>query len=318
MKKILTLLVLIILVGVVAGTLVACSNATVQGQLENVWLSYEKYTYTLSYTDDNGEEQTGTYISETTEYDAGSSVEVGTTTLSSVARGFLVASTLECNDSYIETAVYFSLTSDSNFLIPEATYRKEMVADEVTFEVSGVYDSTTLIYQGTENGEAISGSFTLSSPYYDNNEFHQTLRGVGEQMGTSLSFSFQLALLANGEQSAITISAFYSSTESVETNLVDVNGKGITLDCYAIAISRTDTSFTSSGSNAQIQPQYLYFSSTEIMCAYDVETKQTNIYTDGTNAWGLTNVLVKIEEPFKYSDGSIGTITYLLTSIDIK
>ena len=44
MKKAALIIVSILLIALVAVTFVACSTATVQGQLRNVWRPYEKYT----------------------------------------------------------------------------------------------------------------------------------------------------------------------------------------------------------------------------------------------------------------------------------
>lgn len=54
MKKIIVAVLLIAVICTAAGVLVACSNATTQGQLENVWQPYERYTYSVSYKADDG------------------------------------------------------------------------------------------------------------------------------------------------------------------------------------------------------------------------------------------------------------------------
>ncbi|MBP3291001.1 MAG: hypothetical protein J6M26_00965, partial [Clostridia bacterium] len=59
MKKAALIIVSILLIALVAVTFVACSTATVQGQLRDVWRPYEKYTYSV-----NDGTTLGTYVVE--------------------------------------------------------------------------------------------------------------------------------------------------------------------------------------------------------------------------------------------------------------
>ena len=274
MKKLVMLFALIAVIGAVAGVLVACSNATTEQQLENVWRSHEKYTYKVEYKDAAGADVTGTYVNEITGYKSGSPVQVGASVLSSAGAGYLVTGTLNAGDTVIDTACYFELSKGNVFLVPVATYRKETKGGEVTFELNGSYDGTTLNYTGKDAGKDIKGSVSLSSPYYDNAQFHQTLRGVGGQMSGSFSFSFKLALVT----------------------------------CYKTGISR---STTISG-----ESQYLYYATAPIKCVVN-DGGDTSVVTGDGAGWDLTNVLVKMEEPYKAADGSVAWVTYTLTDISL-
>lgn len=307
MKKLVMLFALIAVIGAVAGVLVACSNATTEQQLENVWRSHEKYTYKVEYKDATGADVTGTYVNEITGYKSGSPVQVGASVLPSAGAGYLVTGTLNAGDTVIDTACYFELSKGNVFLVPVATYRKETKGGEVTFELNGSYDGTTLNYTGKDAGKDIKGSVSLSSPYYDNAQFHQTLRGVGGQMSGSFSFSFKLALVTPAEQSAITVTAAVSETVSVATGIADGDSV-LSFDCYKTRISR---STTISG-----ESQYLYYATAPIKCVVN-DGGDTSIVTGDGAGWDLTNVLVKMEEPYKAADGSVAWVTYTLTDISL-
>lgn len=308
MKKFLLVVTLIAVVGAVAGVLVACSNATTEQQLENVWKSYEKYTYDVQYKDAQGADATGTYVSEIVGYKSGSSVSVGTAVLPSAGAGYLVTGKMTAGDTVIETACYFELSKGNVYLIPVATYRKETVGDSVALELSGSYDGSNLNYTGKgADGADIKGSVSLSSPYYDNAQFHQSLRGVGSQMSSSFSFSFKVALLTATEQSAVTLTASVTEKVTVETGVSNGEGK-LSLECYKTKISR---STTISG-----ESQYLYYATAPVKCVVGNDGN-TSIVTGDDLGWNLTNVLVKIEEPYKAADGSVAWVTYTLSDISL-
>ena len=44
----------------------------------------------------------------------------------------------------------------------------------------------------------------------------------------------------------------------------------------------------------------------------------TSVVTDDGAGWNLTNVLVKMEEPYKAADGSVAWVTYTLTDISLQ
>lgn len=309
MKKIVLIFTLIAVIGAVAGVLVACSNATTEQQLENVWQSYEKYTYKVDYKDAQGADATGTYVNEIVAYKSGSAVQVGSIQLPSAGAGYLVSGKLTTGDTVIDTACYFELSKGNVYLVPVATYRKETTGGNVTFELSGSYDGSNLNYTGKKaDGSELKGSVSLSSPYYDNAQFHQTLRGVGSQMGSSFSFSFRLALVTAQEQSAITLTATVTETTTVATGIASGDSV-LSLDCYKTKISR---STTISG-----ESQYLYYANTPVKCVVDGEGN-TSVVTDDGAGWNLTNVLVKMEEPYKAADGSVAWVTYTLTDISLQ
>ena len=273
MKKAALIIVSILLIALVAVTFVACSTATVQGQLRNVWRPYEKYTYSVTDGD-----TVGTYVVEII-HNEDKNVTIGTVNLENVSKGIIINGHLNIGGTEYITSCYVQLISGSSYLIPRASYKKQIVDGNVTLELGGTYADGKYNYSGTENGVAKDGSIALASPYYDNNEIHQLLRGVNG-LTTGFSFSFNVPVTI-GESSSASLSASCSTTETV------THGDNAT-ECYVVSLARS--------TKVAGKSHKLYYS-----------TKPIKV--DG---WDLPNVLIQFVEPT-----ADGEIYYTLTSISL-
>lgn len=294
MKKVLSLLTVIALVAVCAVVFTACNNATTQGQLKNVWQDYEKYTYSVSY-----DGQTGEYVNEIVRYASGASVSVGPNSLKA-KNGYLVSGKLTMGTSVVETQCFFECSEGSTYLVPKATYRKVSENGADVSVMSGVYEGSTLNYAFKAAGsDTQTGSVKLSSPYYDNNEFHQSLRGIST-FSSSLSFTFNTALIAADEKTSASLNFAVNSTENVTTGISVDNGEGgtspLAVECYKATLSRSTV--------VASKTHTLYYAVNDLKVSVD-----KGVSDEG---WPLAHVLVKIVEP-----GEKGDVTYVLTAIDI-
>ena len=224
MKKTVSFITLIVVVAVLAVTFAACNNATTQGQLVDAWKEgrpYECYTYSVDDSAQEGVE--GEYVSEVFYHAAYNSVSnpykvrVGDTSFEQ-REGYLIHSTLEATlagkKHRIVTECYFSLTDGRNYLLPTATFRSETV-DGNEVRMNGTYSGNNLSYTlKTADGESKSGNIGLSSPYYDNNQFAQSLRGVST-FSSSLSFSFTTPVVNATEQVSASLTFSVGGTASV-------------------------------------------------------------------------------------------------------
>lgn len=334
MKKIAVFTLLIIVIAAVGATLVACNNATTQGQLVDAWKEarpYERYTYTV---DDSATEGTdGTYVSEIfyhTAYNVGveesssaynaEKVTVGDATIEQ-REGYLIRGTLTAtlNGKQVDyvTECYFELTDGSSYLLPVATFRSEKVDGTEMLRMNGAYSGSTLSYTLVTDGkEAVTGTVALSSPYYDNNEFHQSLRGVST-FSSSFSFAFKTAIVNATEQTSASLTFSVSGTENVTlpfpSSSLDENGASVSnentvLECYKAKLSR---STTVSGAS-----QTLWYSVNPVYAAIDEDGATTNLCTSDNNWWALPHVLVAFSEPYKSGETS-GTVNYVLNGISL-
>lgn len=311
MKKIALIVTVIALVCVVAVAFTACNNATTQGQLQNVWKHYEKYTYSVEYG-----EETGTYVSEITYHKAyseelGNKVTVGDAEITQ-REGYLVSNTLDVGDTHFETQCYFELSNGSVYLVPRATYRKETVGDVDNIVMHGTYSGSTLNYTlKVGDNASTTGSVALSSPYYDNNEFHQSLRGIST-MSTSLSFGFSTAIVAEDEIGKASLTFAIGGTEEVTTGVQAKQEDGsfapLTVNCYKATLSRSTTVAGTA--------QTLYYSVDPVKAYVEGDQTIVDPTTEGAT-WNLAHVLVKIVEPYKTADGKIGNVVYTLQSVSL-
>ena len=245
---------------VLAVTFAACNNATTQGQLVDAWKEgrpYERYTYSVNDSAYDGVE--GTYVSEIfyhAAYNAETAPEkvtVGDSTFEQ-HEGYLIRSTLEATldgkAHLIVTECYFSLTDGSSYLLPSATFRSESVDGNEVLRMNGTYSGNSLSYTlKTADGEK-KGSIGLGSVFYDNNEFHQSLRGVST-FSTSFSFGFSTAVVNATEQTSASLTLSVSGTENIsglEFDSVGRNEEGAeiasettSLECYKATLSRSTT-----------------------------------------------------------------------------
>lgn len=287
MKKFLLIITLIAVMGVGAFALTACNNATTQGQLENVWYSYERYDYTVHYGD-----EAGTYVSEVKAQDD----------------GYLVTGLLNVGNTEYELRCFFSLTSGSSYLVPRSTYRRQTVNGVQELLVEGTYDGSTLKYKRTTPDGTTEGDISLASPYYDNNEFHQSLRGIST-FSTSLAFSYNTAIITASEATSASLTLSVSSTENVQTEVKVATDQGLqdlTVNCYKATLSRSTTVAGAA--------QTLYYTVEDMHAAIDPSTGETVV---GAEGWKLPHVLTRIEEPYKKADGSVGYVVYVLNAISL-
>lgn len=328
MKKIASAIVLVVVVSVLAVTFAACNNATTQGQLVDAWKEgrpYERYTYSVNDSAYDGVE--GTYVSEIfyhAAYNAETAPEkvtVGDNTFEQ-REGYLIRSTLTATldgkAHLIVTECYFSLTDGSSYLIPSATFRSESVDDNEVLRMNGTYSGNSLSYTlKTADGEK-KGSIGLGSVFYDNNEFHQSLRGVST-FSTSFSFGFSTAVVNATEHTSASLTLSVSGTENIsglEFNSVGRNEEGAeitsettSLECYKATLSRSTTVAGAS--------QTLYYTVAPVYAAVNEAGDDTLVSTYDNGWWALPHVLAAIVEPYNDADGNAQTVTYTLTDISL-
>ena len=328
MKKIASAIVLVVVVSVLAVTFAACNNATTQGQLVDAWKEgrpYERYTYSVNDSAYDGVE--GTYVSEIfyhAAYNAETAPEkvtVGDSTFEQ-REGYLIRSTLEATldgkAHLIVTECYFSLTDGSSYLLPSATFRSESVDGNEVLRMNGTYSGNSLSYTlKTADGEK-KGSIGLGSVFYDNNEFHQSLRGV-PTFSTSFSFGFSTAVVNATEQTSASLTFSGSGTENIsglEFDSVGRNEEGAeiasettSLECYKATLSRSTTVAGAS--------QTLYYTVAPVYAAVNEAGDDTLVSTYDNGWWALPHVLAAIVEPYNDADGNAQTVTYTLTDISL-
>ncbi|MEG2540516.1 MAG: hypothetical protein RSB59_01900 [Clostridia bacterium] len=300
-KKIILALIVVFVVATMATALTACSHATVQGQLANILdqlHNYEVFSYDVAERDGSGNPiNTGTYKVEIEGYDKGSTVTLGGgVTLTGTKAGVLVKGHLEIADVEFNTACYFDLITNSTYLAPNSTYRSESKSNKETLKLTGSYSGGNLSYKLTQNGGAeTSGSVSAKAPFYDNNEFHQMLRGA-TSMSEKFSFSFNVPVV--GKEIAVAqLTAVVTGKEKIKTTFTDTYTKGENaetpfkadgVECYKTTISR----FTEVAGKLQT----LYYSTSDIKI----------------NGFAVKRPLIKIVEPTKN-----GNVVYSLKSISL-
>ncbi len=301
MKKILLTIAIIAMIAIMGVTLVACNNATTQGQLANLLNdhNHERFEYTVYAESTTGEKidgYDGTYTVTLDAYDKGSIItNFGNATLSDVQEGVLVRGKLVSGNTVYETGCYFNLIGGSSYMVPAYTFRTQSVNGEETFRLQGTYSGATLTYERYIDGVKDEGSVSAkATTYFDNNEFHQSLRTI-TTFSTGLNFSFSVPVVSRTEATYATLSSMVMGTMMIKNDFTANNAlyqeKGI--ECYEVVVSRsTEVSGLS---------QALYY-------AVD------DVADDG---WDLKNVLVRIVEPFKV-DGTIYNMIYDLTLAELE
>lgn len=337
MKKTASIAALIALIIICAVVFTACNNATTQGQLEDVWQSYEKYVYKI--TDGEGGDEIGSYVNEiklvkvpsATEDNPAPSVDVQVgsvdgTTYKTSRNGYLITGMLVFDEgnsvtgkeTVSETACFFELSNGNTFLVPKATYRRTVEDGAVTALMNGTYDGSTLSYTLKADGaQDKSGQIALGNPFYDNNEFHQSLRGVST-FSAAFSFSFSTPVVNNGEITAASLTAMVTGTETVTTGITVTDDKGETvpyeIECYKTMLGRATTVAGVS--------QTLYYAVNPVYALLD-ENGNTYISDKEYDLGKLVHVLAKIKEPYKLTDenGNVkrsGEIVYTLESLALN
>jgi len=280
MKKLALVLVLIVLT--LSFTLTGCNKASTQGQLVNILANHNHEVFTYDVSDSSG--VIGSYVVTLDKKASQDSFTFGDeNTTIKVNEGILAQAVLTVGTTTYNTGCYYDLISGSSFMTPAYTYRVKNVDGQETFKLFGKYDGTSLNYDKWINGgEKQSGTVTAeSSPYYDNNEFHQLLRGV-TTFSTSFSFSYAVPLVSETESTSVSLTAACSTTETLQFNGADVN-------CYKVVVSRS--------TKVAGTTQTLYYSVDDIKPSLS-----------GTG-WPITHALLKIVE---------GNITYTLKSASLS
>lgn len=315
MKKVILAILIIVIVATLALGLSACNNATTQGQLANLLNNHnsEEFSYDVYAIDSNGNEISipgtemvssqphGTYDVTLNAYDQGATVNnfgaIGNTSLTDVRRGVLIRNKLQIGGTSIvqSSGCYYNLIDGTSYMVPAYTYRTIEVGGETTFAMFGEYSGSTLKYKVEQNGEKKEGNISLKGTYFDNNQFHTSLRTI-TTFTNNFSFSFATAVVTPDEIGSATLTASISSTKYIQNdftkNREEYAEKGVV--CYKTQLTRS-TDVAGVG-------QTLYYA--------------TNDITD--NGWALKNVLVRIEEPFKTADGHGGIMVYDLKTATLK
>lgn len=300
MKKIIISIFAIALALGIGISLVACNNATPQGQLENP-LGFDHKSETFVYDALNTfDRSTGTYTVRIVGYESGATVEnFGNSELTSVPEGILVTGELKMKDeSEVQnTGCYFKLVgSSTTYMVPVASYTVRKKDGAEIFRLQATYSGNMFNYTRTVTGQTDSGSLKVSGTYFDNNEFHQMLRTISTY-SSGLSLAYTMPLVTENEALTVNITATTNSTQKVATDFtnmqLDADSNPLYpegMDCYVVKINRsTQVAGTS---------QTLYYA-------------VNNVPTDPAypNLRTLKHVLVKIVEPFKvdgkatYQDG---------------
>lgn len=298
-KKSIILIFVILTVAAAAFSLTACNSATTQGQLADILSSHSLEVLTYKVTDEANDIE-GVYEAVLKRYDAGATIEnFGDATLSNVSAGILVTGNLKVGTTVYQTGCYYNLISDMSYMVPAYTYRMQSEGGEVKFKLQGSYDGATLNYSLTKDGKTTKGSLDTVAPFYDNNEFQQSLRAI-TNFSTGLSFAFNVPVVASDEIENMKLSALCTSTEKIKTDWTqsykkDSSGdesaenmpyKADGINCYVVTLSR-DTKVNGSS-------QKLYYAVDDI----------------SINGWAFTHVPVKFVEPAQNGD-----IVYTLTNV---
>lgn len=288
MKKAILTVLVIAMIALLGICFAACNNATTQGQLANLLNdhNHEYFEYDVKACNyygeilDDFEYSSGVYTVTLDAYDGGATIEdFGNATLSDVQKGVLVRGSLDIGDTSYDTGCYFNLIGGSSYMVPAYTYRVETVGDSEVFRLQGTYDGSTLNFERWINGEKSTGSVSTKSTYFDNNEFHQSLRTI-TTFSSNFSFSFATPVVSSTEATFANLTAIISSTVSIKTPYTEAVEKYTEsgINCYKMTLSR----------------------STEVSGLYQTLYYATDSITD--NGWSLKNVLVRIEEPFKHNN----------------
>ena len=295
MKKIILSLFVIAMVAVLGVGLVACNNATPQGQLANILSDHNQETFVYQAVNTK-DDTTGVYTVKLRAYDKGSNVQFGSRELTNVSRGICITGKLVFDDTVYEMGCYYNLISGMSYMTPAYSFRNVKVDGKEKFDMQGEYadGKFNCDYTTSESG-TLSDSDKVSGTVFDNNQFQQVLRSV-TTFSSGLSLAFTTPIVnAQGVTNA-NLTASGNSTAKVKDVLYVENDESIKedgIDCYVISISRS--------TQVAGLSQTLYYAVDDVKC-------------DG---WGLKHVLVKIIEPFTF-EGERYEMQYKLISASIS
>lgn len=272
---------------------VSCSRATTQGQLSNFLIDHSEENFVYDVTNELTNEK-GTYTVNVKKYPSGSAISCPDV-IENVSSGVLVSSTLLIGDVEYKTGCYFNIVNGTSLMTPAYTYRIQKENGNETFRMTGNYSGANFHYSKSVAGETSEGSIKLSGTYFDNNEFHQSLRTVST-FSTSFSFSFAVPLVSASENTSVSLTASCSKTAFVKTEYT--NGieayKENGIECYNVRIARS--------TKVSGLDQSLYYAKEPM--------KPSN------SDFKMANVLVKFYEPIT-ADGSTYYVVYALKSAEI-
>ena len=158
-------------------------------------------------------------------------------------KGYLFTSELTMSDGYSsKTACYFLVSAvsgvTSTFLKPVASYKK-VTGSSNDFTEYGSYSGKDYNYT-LITSETKEGHVTVGVKVYDNNEFHNSLRGVNNSIfGSGFSLSFNVPVVTADEQASASITAKSDGTTNITTNVLDADSNKVSYESYAINISRS-------------------------------------------------------------------------------
>ncbi len=306
-KRITTLVCLVAVVAISTLLLVACNNATTQGQLENIlWQTrHEEFVYSVKDTaKPAAEAEIGTYKVSMQLFERGSKIEnFGSVTLSDLKYGILILSELNIEGgAQYKTGVYFNIISGPvSYMLPAYSFRTETDGDK-TFTLQGVYDGSTFMYTRTIDGVEDTGALKASGTYFDNNEFAQVLRTANMNGNNGISLAFAVPLVSRTEAAVVSLSARATATTKIKTpytdGVDDLKEEGI--DCYRVNVTRS-TQVVSKKS------QTYYYAIPNVK----------GPSADHPEIFAMKNVLVKMVEPYRADDGEFYDIEYDLVSASV-
>lgn len=207
-------------------SMTACNNtATTQGQLRNILSDHnnESFEYDVFAKNANGDKvdgYDGTYVVTLKAYSDGSQIEnfgSSSTTLENLSAGVFVKGVLNVGTQSYETGCYFKLIDGSSYMVPAYSYRVQKDGETETLRVFGSYDGKKFSYTRTFDGKTDEGVVEAgNATFYDNNEFHQSLRTI-TTFTDSLSFAFAVPLVSATETTSVGITATVNGKTDVKT-----------------------------------------------------------------------------------------------------
>ncbi len=292
MKKLGLSLLLILVICAVAFGATACNRATTEGQIENVFFNLqngvtESYEYDVTNSSNGA---TGTYKATIKYYTAGQEVILSDyNKVTDCGKGYLFTSELTMSDGYTsKTSCYFLISAvsgvTSTFLKPVASYKK-VTGSNNDFTEYGSYSGKDYNYT-LITSETKEGSVTVGTKFYDNNEFHNSLRGVSKDIFNSgFTLSFNVPVVTADEQAAASITAKSDGKDNITTNVLDGDNNKTVYESYAVNLSR---STKVAGST-----QKIWYAKDDVSC----------------NGFYITHLITQIVE---------GSVTYTLKSFALS
>lgn len=292
-RKLIIISIAIIVVIASVFALSACNNrATTQGQLSNFLVDHNKEYF--EYDVQIGGTSIGVYKVTVTSHLAHSVINCPDE--KEVEKGVFVESELDVNYGgkhvVYNTGCYFNLVSGSSLMVPAYTYRIQTEDGVETFRMSGNYQGSTFRFEKKVGEEDPSnGSFKLSGTYFDNNEFHQSLRTVST-FSTNFSFTFTVPLVSETESTSASLTAKCSKDVMIKTAYTDSIPEYAEtgVSCYKVILSRS--------TKVAGLSQTLYYAKTAL---------KSQTATEFT----MRNVLVEFHEPLT-SDENAEYVSYCL------